>query len=379
MSQGFRIEVKEGGAEGALRDLLGKVLDREDIQAVFTPLRLPYGGAVMPTLVTDRERLEAADPLSPACPLSGARLLSRLTRQDAGGRIAAVLRPCEIRAFVELIKLKQASRDGLVLIGLDCAGALPNDTFREAAAADEAGDLTRRFREAAFAGEERPAGFEPASACRVCEHVTPDGADVAVGLYGVAANREIWLEPRTEAGKALLQGLGLAGAAEPEGRAKAVKERVEKAVQARDAMFEETHEATDGVGKLASYLASCVNCYNCRVACPVCYCRECVFGTDVFEHEPRQYLNWAGRKGAVKIPTDTVFFHLTRMAHMAASCVGCGQCSNACPNDIPVMELFRTVAHRVQKGFDYEPGRDADEAPPLAVFREDEFAEVVGL
>jgi formate dehydrogenase subunit beta len=90
-------------------------------------------------------------------------------------------------------------------------------------------------------------------------------------------------------------------------------------------------------------------------------------------------MNWADRKGAVKIPTDTVFFHLTRMAHMAASCVGCGQCSNACPNDIPVMELFRTVAHGVQKSFEYEPGRDVQEAPPLAVFREDEFGEVVGL
>ena len=379
MTQGFNIEVKEGGAEAALRELLGRILDREDIQAVFTPLRLPFNGAVMPTLVTDAERLEAADPLSPAYPMSGARLLSRLTRQDAGGRIAAVLRPCEIRAFVELIKLKQASREGLLLIGLDCAGAVANDTFRRAAAEDAAGDLTRRFREAAFSGEEQPAGCEMSPACRVCEHVTPDGADIAVCLYGVPADREIWVEARTDAGRALLEGMGLAGAAEPEGRARAVKERVEKAVRERDAMFERTRELTDSVAKLTSYLASCVNCYNCRVACPVCYCRECVFSTDVFEHEPRQYLNWAGRKGAVKIPTDTVFFHLTRMAHMAASCVGCGQCSNACPNDIPVMELFRTVAQGVQKGFDYEPGRDADEAPPLAVFREDEFAEVVGL
>jgi len=379
MSKGYRIEGKEGGAEAALREFLGKILEREEIRAVFTPLRLPFNGAVMPTLVADPERLDAADPLSPAYPLSGARLLSRLTRQDAGGRLAAVLRPCEIRAFVELIKLKQASRDGLVLIGLDCAGALSNDDFRKEAAVDEAGDLTRRFREAAFSGEETDTGFEPAPACRVCEHVTPDGADVAIGLYGVPVDGGVWIEARTEAGMALLEGMGLTEAEEPEGRTKAVKRRIEKAVRERDAMFERTREATNGVAKLASYLASCVNCYNCRVACPVCYCRECVFGTDVFEHEPRQYMNWADRKGAVKIPTDTVFFHLTRMAHMTASCVGCGQCSNACPNDIPVMELFRTVAHRVQKSFEYEPGRDVEEAPPLAVFREDEFGEVVGL
>jgi formate dehydrogenase subunit beta len=378
MSQGFQMQVEEGDVRGAVRGFLGRVLDREEIRAVLTPLRLPYNGVVMPALVTDREHLAAADPFSPAYPLSGARVLSRLTREEAGGRIAAVLRPCEIRAFVELVKLKQASREDLLLIGLDCVGAYSNDVFARASAEDESGDLSRRFLRAACSGEENPAGYEPAPACLVCEHVTPDGADVAIGLYGANPDRGIWVEARTEVGMAVLAELGLPEAEKPEGRSRALRERVEKAVERRDRMFERTRQAVDGLGKLASYLASCVNCYNCRVACPVCYCRECVFGTDVFEHEPRQYLSWAARKGAVKMPTDTVFYHLTRMAHMAASCVGCGQCSNACPNDIPVMELFRTVARHVQEGFEYEPGRSVNDALPLAFFREDELAEVVG-
>ena len=65
---------------------------------------------------------------------------------------------------------------------------------------------------------------------------------------------------------------------------------------------------------------------HCRVACPVCYCKECVFLTNVFEHDPDQYLRWAKRKGMVKMPTDTVFYHITRMVHMSTACVGCGQC-----------------------------------------------------
>ena len=64
---------------------------------------------------------------------------------------------------------------------------------------------------------------------------------------------------------------------------------------------------------------------------------------------------------------------------MSTACVGCGQCSNACPNDIPVMELFRTLSQRTQEAFAYEAGRDIDEAPPLSEFREDEFSDVVGL
>ena len=64
---------------------------------------------------------------------------------------------------------------------------------------------------------------------------------------------------------------------------------------------------------------------------------------------------------------------------MSTACVGCGQCSNACPNDIPVMEIFRTIAQRTQEAFDYQAGKSIDEEPPLSVFREEEFAEVVGI
>jgi len=79
------------------------------------------------------------------------------------------------------------------------------------------------------------------------------------------------------------------------------------------------------------------------------------------------------------MPTDTVFYHITRLAHMSTACVGCGQCSNACPNDIPVMELFRTVAQSTQQAFEYTAGRRVDEKPPLSEFRENEFNEVVGM
>jgi formate dehydrogenase subunit beta len=67
------------------------------------------------------------------------------------------------------------------------------------------------------------------------------------------------------------------------------------------------------------------------------------------------------------------------MAHMSTACVGCGQCSNACPNDIPLAELFRSVAHRTQAEFSYAAGRSLDEKPPLTEFRENEYPEVVGI
>ncbi len=167
--------------------------------------------------------------------------------------------------------------------------------------------------------------------------------------------------------------------AEPAARRDAIRLLIDRRMKYRDDMFVRTREATDNLEKLTAYFATCVNCYNCRVACPVCYCKECVFVTDVFNHDPSRYLWWATRKGIIKMPTDTLFFHITRLAHMSTACVGCGQCSNACPNDIPVMELFRTIARDTQQAFDYAAGENIEQDPPLSVFHEQEFEEVVGI
>jgi formate dehydrogenase subunit beta len=64
-------------------------------------------------------------------------------------------------------------------------------------------------------------------------------------------------------------------------------------------------------------------------------------------------------------------FHLTRLAHMSHACVGCGHCSSVCPSNIPVADIFRTVAAQTQALFDYQPGRDISEPIPYLVFEEE--------
>jgi formate dehydrogenase subunit beta len=222
-------------------------------------------------------------------------------------------------------------------------------------------------------------GADLAPACSICEHPVPEGADIIIGLFGIDVRNNLLIQGMTPKGESMLCSLGLPESGEPEERRSAIESLISLRTKSRDNMFDKTAHATDTLEKLTAWLSGCINCYNCRVVCPVCYCKECVFVTDVFRHEPSQYLQWAERKGVVKMPTDTIFYHLTRMAHMSTACVGCGQCSNACPNDINVMELFRTVAHNTQKAFNYEAGRSPDEAPPLSEFREQEFGEVVGI
>ena len=374
-----KIEVMDQDLLGALRELFKNILGQEDISAILAPWRLPAKRMIMPTLLTDPDQLNGVDPLSPAFPMNSAKIVSRLTRKPSGGNIAAVMRPCEIRAFVELVKLKQGRTDDLILIGMDCLGALGNRDYLNWA--DENSDhATKIYSEQVLSGKTiEMNGVEPALACRSCELPIAEGADISIGLFGMDTRQQVLIQATTDKGRRLLEDLDLVTVEEPASRRKEIDRLISERTLFRDKMFADVGDKVDSIEKLSAYLAGCVNCYNCRVACPVCYCRECVFVTDVFDHEPSQYLQWARKKGAVKMPTDTLLYHITRMAHMSTACVGCGQCTNACPNDIEIMPLFRTIAHKTQRAFDYEAGRSLEERPPMSQFKEDEFADIVGL
>lgn len=378
MAKTAKIDVKEQDLLTALQGFFKTLLEDGEIEALLIPQHLPMKNVVMPTLVTDPEKINGVDPLAPVFPINAAKVVSKLTRRPIEGKVAVVLRPCEIRAFIELVKLKQGGTDEVVLIGTDCYGAYGNVDYGRFAG-DDGADASLRFYENVVSGKGTAwEDIDISPACKACEHPVSESADLQIGMLGVDTKDHLLLKAVTASGEALLEKLGQPEGEEPEDRKKAIEDLISNRISYRDKMFEETSEATADIEKLTAYLANCVNCYNCRVACPVCYCKECVFVTDVFDHEPSQYLKWAKRKGIIKMPTDTVFYHMTRLAHMSTACIGCGQCSNACPNDIPVMEIFRTIANYTQRAFDYEAGRSLEEEPPLSVFKEAEYSEVTG-
>lgn len=374
-----KIEVKNQDLLAALEDFLESILALDGIDALLAPQLLPMKNIVMPILITNPDQLEKVDPLAPSFPMNSAKLVSKLTRKSSGSKIAVVLRSCEIRAFIELNKLKQGRIDDVVIIGIDCLGAFDGKTYKKYV--EENGpESTQLYYKSVLLNQKNAVDeFILSPACQICEKPIADGADISIGLYGMNFESEMLLQAKTEKGIKVFNKLGLAEMEAPSSRKEAVDKLIAERTGKLAAALNKTAEASNSVEKLTQYLASCVNCYNCRVACPVCYCKECVMLTDVFDHEPVQYLQWADQRGILKMPTDTVFYHITRMTHMSLACVGCGQCSNACPNDIPLVELFRAAADRTQKSFGYEAGKNIDEPPPLSIFHEDEYKEVVGI
>jgi formate dehydrogenase subunit beta len=377
MGECVKVPVNNGDVLQAIRGFFEDLLKKNLVEAIMVPTRLPYKRAIMQTLVRDPARLAGVDPLAPVVPTNSARLAAQLTHDATGRFVAAVMRSCEIRAFIELVKLKQGRRDELLLIGTDCLGRYETSDFLRLDKGDPS--FTARFYRDIRDGKGTARdGTDLARACKACEHPIAEGVDIRICTVGMDLDEGIFFQGVSDRGKKALSGLDLNRVERPQGADAAVEALLQERVAYRDQWLGEMREQTRDPDGLMNVLGNCINCYNCRVVCPVCYCRECVFVTDTFQHDSDQYFKWAEKRGMLRMPTDTLFYHLTRMQHMSTLCVGCGQCTSACPSDIPVSQLFRSVAQETQSLFQYTPGRDVEEALPLAVFYEKEFEQIAG-
>lgn len=373
-----KIEREDNSLAKGLRQFFKQLLESRGIDALFLPVRLKDSTSIMPSLVTDSGQLENAVPISPAFPVNSARMVSRLSYKKSGRKTAVLLRPCELRAFIELIKLKQGSRQELILIGIDCPKALTSSdytTYMKDNPLDDDAYIEKVFSQ----NNNSLDSFEFSGACNTCANPFPVNTDISIILHGADLSDGILVESGSEAGRQILENLNMPQASIPENRDKIVTRIKEDNSKANEAMIKDVEAKTNDILKLNTYFDRCINCYNCRNMCPVCYCKECVFNTDVFSHQPAQYYQWAEKKGIAKLPTDTIFYHLTRLAHINHACVGCGQCSNACPSHINVFELFKSVSQKTQAAFEYSPGTDENQPPPLSVFNEKEYEDTVGI
>ena len=414
------IEVKDADPAGAVRELLRAMLEKGLLSAVLVPQEIPSRKTVIPTLVRDPAELAAVNPFAPVFGVNAARILVRMCAglvthhgdgaaepdeqsesveeappeeaaeqpaDDAGAEeqpdpaadeqapaadapadrapIGAVLRPCELRAFVELVKLQQTSAAPFLTISVDCWGTYSVQQYAALVGdGSVTGSVTADFLKQAAAGEQPE---QLRGACRVCRYPTSDCADLELQLFGEDADRQLRLQANSERGKDILAGLGLEETPENPQR----QEVLAKLLAARKQAAEE-----DGADFLEIISSLCINCRNCRAVCPICYCKQCVFDGPVFEYPIEKYLDWSGKRGVLGMPTDKLLFHLTRMSHVATSCVACGQCEVACPSGIPLGTIYQKVSAAAQEALEYVAGRSPDEELPLATFREEELSVV---
>ena len=363
-----RLPVENGDVQKTLQTFFKDILAAGLVDMLYLPMRTP-NGTVVPAIVSNPALLDNADLLAPVMPVNGATQVGKLSIRPPRPRVGVVLRSCELRALVELVKLQQASMDDLLLISMDCAGTY--DVPKFLALEQESGqDLWRELFKAAVSAPHEPPQ-DVRQACQMCEQPVYDQADIVIELFGSDLQNEVIINIKDElAGKLSLQP------AETQARLPILEKLVSQRLVKRDQLFDDIRTQMSGGDDLSKVFAACIRCHNCMTVCPLCYCKTCVFKSEVFDHDPMQFVAWVHQKGAFRMPADTVLFHLTRLNHMVLSCIGCGMCTEACPSELPVGQVFRAIGQRVQGTFDYLPGRSLEEPLPLITFKADEWNEV---
>ncbi len=370
MKKRLRLDVQSDGMDGAVGRFARELISSGEVDRVFFPQFDESGVAVYGTLVGCAEDLSAPASLVPYINGNKGREAGMGVPKNGGRRTAVFVRPCEARAIVELSKLMQAYRDSMLLVTCDCPGTLTLDEYKRFREEHpEAREGVDGFYEP-FRRGERHDGYTVRECCTFCESLAHPESDIRLLLVG-APDGAVVVEAATEAGEQALAKMAMENSVDVD---ETVRERfAESQRECHAEMESHWDERVKSVEDFMELVQHCRRCYNCRAECPICYCRECVFQTATFEVSQEAFGRRADQFCVVKMPPDTLVFHLTRMNHMVTSCVSCGQCTEACPQKIPVGKIFSAVGRRVQEVFEYRAGADPADELPQAVFREDEL------
>jgi formate dehydrogenase (coenzyme F420) beta subunit len=242
-----------------------------------------------------------------------------------------VVKGCDLRSVVALVKEKQAPRENLVLIGVPCRGMI--DEGKLAAAAGGAQVVALADGEAkveAVLADGRTLSLEREplvqEACLVCQFPAPEGVDISI-----------------------------------EGESRKTGDNGDGLVKAFAALA-----ASERWQRFQQEISRCIRCYACRQACPTCYCKECF-----------AEMNSPAWIGASTELTDASIFHLIRIFHQAGRCVECDACVRACPLGIDLRTFTKKMAADVRELYGFTPGFDLETPPPLVTFRDEDAQEFI--
>ncbi len=347
------------GAELAIGDLGGflrSLLEKEVVDCLIVPHRVGNNVAYM--LVTDPNKIGSGEEIFiPSFSVNAGGLLKGWTIKSKVGLVA---KPCEIRAAIELVKLNQIDKESALLISVDCPGTFENQVYADHK--DEIGDWI----DSAKIEELKGKGLEIREACKICSNMLADVGDIAIARQD--GGDKVVVAALTPMGESALNALELS-LEDKDIERKDAKAKIAEAAKNNEASLPKF----GSIEALEEFLRDCIVCKNCRDVCPVCYCKECFFDQPLGDPVSGDLLNLGAIRGAVGLPANQLFYHLTRVYHVSATCVGCGACADACPKDIPLTRYYPVITKKVQEMFEYVPGKDVEEPIPFTTYEEEEL------
>ena len=280
---------------------------------------------VTPTLFKDEKSLREEFVYSDFCGINLSKYLVAKTRETEG-KILVFLKPCDTYSFNQLLTEHRFDREKVYAIGIPCEGMVDIDKIKKS-----------------------------------CEGISSissseDGLHVH-SIYGeeiTLANDSVLLEKcvtcKSKKHVAYDELLGEEGEVIDSNRFDEVA-KIE--AMSADERFEFWQNE----------LSKCIRCNACRDACPACTCEKCVFDNPKSGVENKSPANSFEEK----------LFHIIRAFHVAGRCTDCGECSRACPQNIPLHLLNRKFIKDINDNYgEYQAGSEVGQRGPLVNYTFDD-------
>ncbi len=245
-------------------------------------------------------------------------------------KVGLVMKGCDSKGVMELLQESLVPRERLVLFGMGCNGTVSVDRvlakLGPVSKIESIKGVGATLKIVAD-GEEHAMPMQEIAQdkCRAC---TVPNAVVYDHFIGKATVIPEGATPKLPAVMSLLEGLSL----------------------------------SERMSFWKGHMERCIRCHACRNACPMCVCRQVCVADSRDPH-------WLTQEDT---PTQKLFFQLIHAMHLAGRCTGCAECNRSCPVGIPVGALKVQVNRIVNRLFEYSPGMEITDKPPLLGFEPEE-------
>lgn len=312
-----------------IRLFLKAIWDHASLDGMVIPIYQTGHKSVKQSATFHPEDLREADPFVPLMQINAGKMVSELAQRHPNDHMAAVLRPCEIRALHEHAKRKGVNLDNWLVIGVDCPACFSADDFEwrvHKAGSVEAltNEVLRNVRQGSIALDR----FRPA--CAMCIRPASLHEDICIELLGLPARETILIGINNQD---IVEKLDLEkvfdGFASQELIAQ--REHMLKTIEEHRAHIRERQirdlapDLPADLDQLMEFLANCQPCVSCMEACPV--------------HAEVLVPAFQNRRATHEMVKDWL-----------TSCAECGMCEQACPKEVPLA----AIADRIRRDLHVE-------------------------
>jgi formate dehydrogenase subunit beta len=306
-----------------VRQFLKDIWDYAKLDGMFIPV---YHGnkSIEQTLIYNSDDLRIADPFAPLMQSNAGRAVGQLVRKHPHEHLAAILRPCEIRALYEQVKHTGVELENLLVIGVDCPACFPLKDFEwrvDKAGSVEAltNEVLRNVRQGSIALDR----FRPS--CGMCRQPGSPHEEICLGLLGLPVKDTLLIGINDDI---ILNKLdldhvcdGLATQDLIDQHEKMLKTIEERREHIRDHQIHDlAPNLPANMDEFIDFLHNCQPCTTCMENCPV--------------HADKLVPAVQSRALTHELVLDWL-----------SSCAECGMCEQYCPKEIPLV----AIADRIRR------------------------------